>query len=142
MIGHSGERMMKVGAAVADTIRENPVVSTLVGVGVGWLIAARQKGLEGLSESIEEMLEEAPDKREVREKAADVAERTRESAKKMGSRAMMLARQFGSKTREQMGDTGKYVKKTYEESPGTVILTAAAIAAVAAGIGYWTSREK
>jgi hypothetical protein len=145
MIGYRGERVKKAGMAVTDTIRENPVVSTLVGVGVGWLIAHRsEKGLEGLSESVEEILAKAevPGKSAIRERATKMAGQTREGAQRMGNRAMALARQFGSKAGEQMESTGKLIRKTYEENPGTVILTAVAIAAVAAGIGYWSVREQ
>ncbi len=116
-----------------ETIRENPISSALVGLGLGWAIAGGLKKMMGGGldwESAKEKMEELASgtgSEDIQSKMQDYAE----TAKDKAQQARYHAMQWGSQALE-------YLK----ENPFLVVGAALAIgAAVGLGATYMSSRE-
>lgn len=113
-----------------ETIRENPISSALVGLGIGWALAGGlKKVMEGHDlnwETAREKMEEMGGGGEMKEKMQEYAE----TAKEKSEQARYQAMQWGSQAME-------YLK----ENPFVVVGAALAIgAAVGLGASYMSSR--
>ncbi len=124
--------------SLMDTIKENPISSALVGLGVGWALAGGLKKMFGgggieweearekAKEKMEEMTSMSPE--EMKSKMQEYAETAKEKAEQARYQAM----QWGSQALE-------YLK----ENPFVVVGAALAIgAAVGLGASYMASRSE
>jgi ElaB/YqjD/DUF883 family membrane-anchored ribosome-binding protein len=117
--------------SLMDTVRENPISSALVGLGLGWALAGGLKKLlggvdwESAREKMEEMTS-GTSAEEMKSKMQDYAE----TAKDKAEQARYEAMQWGSQAVE-------YLK----ENPFLAVGAALAIgAAVGLGVSYMSSR--
>lgn len=113
-----------------ETIRENPISSALVGLGIGWALAGGLKKMMGEGEldweTAKEKMEGMAGGGEMKEKMHEYAE----TAKERAEQARYQAMQWGSQAME-------YLK----ENPFLVVGAALAIgAAVGLGASYRSSR--
>ncbi|MFB3925401.1 MAG: hypothetical protein ACE14T_05050 [Syntrophales bacterium] len=135
-----GVKMKRFGRGCSGAVRGNPFLATLVGIGIGWLMAGGFNGSARMEAGWRKAGETAGQAKEAAatagEKAGGVAGRTREQIMDLSGRALKYARTFGEKAQEQVSRAGSGLKHMAEEKPGVVVGTAIAIAA-AVGLGYW-----
>jgi len=136
----SADRVVKLGEGMMETFTGSTLVSALVGVGVGWLIATGTNGSHKAAiEKISDILE---NKDNPKKKMEEYAESAKEYAQDVGEQIQNWAKDFGVCTQKQYKRACKGAKELAEKRPGT--LAAASLAAAAlVGVGVWQLlREK
>ncbi len=137
------DKGIKLGLGIMEAFKGNPVISALVGMGLGWAIAAGADGshkAEELKEKISEVLEEKGIKGGRR--MSDLMGSTKEYAQEFGEQAGKWAKDFGASAQEQYKKACEGVKEMAEERPVVLAAVSAGIAA-AIGFGIWQLlREK
>ncbi len=141
---HSHRKAMKFGMGLGEAFRGNTLISTLVGAGIGWLMAKgaeEHEMSEGMKEKMAKMME-AKKAWMAKKKGEEGIEEGKEYLKEFKEQAEKWAKEFGSACAEQCKKAYEGVKEIAEEKP---VVLAAASAAVAAliGLGIWQLvREK
>jgi hypothetical protein len=130
---HVRDTVIEIGSNVADTIRNHPIPTALIGAGVGWLIVElssggaqprRAIGRAGrrLRDSAGEMYERG------KEKVRDFGHRISESTQEYGERMMgggtyghyPESEGMGGRLREQAGNLTESVQEGYEHARDAV----------------------
>lgn len=136
----AAERALKLGAGLIETFKGKTLMSTLVGMGVGWLLAT-EKGSTQTEEIIKAKVAEIM-KAEAGRKATDYMAEAKDYARELGTQAGKWAKDLGKTAQVKYRQTCSNLKEMAEKKP--VALAAISIGAAAVlGLGLWQIlREK
>jgi len=132
---YSTGKALKIGADLMEVVRENPLLATIVGVGVGWLIATETNGARK-AEILKKKELEAKGFRGASRKFLDLASSACEQAQQIREQAAERAKEFGCSAQKHFQKAGEGIKQMAEEKPVTVAAASLALAA-ALGFGIW-----
>ncbi len=140
---YSHKRALKLGMGLGEAFKGRTLVSTLVGVGMGWLMArgSEEWPHEKMREKMEEM-KEAKKAWLAKKKMEEKAEESKEYLGEFREQAEKWAKDFGAAAAEQYQKACAGVKELAEEKPVALAAASAAVAALI-GLGIWQLvREK
>ena len=136
----SAEEAIKLGAGLIETFKGKTLMSTLVGMGIGWLLASEKGGVpkdDIIKAKVAEILNA-----KVEKKATEYAEEAKDYAREFGAQAEKWAKDFGKMAQDQYQRACTGLKEMAEEKPVTLAAISVGVAAIL-GLGLWQIlREK
>jgi hypothetical protein len=136
----SAERALKLGAGLIETFKGKTLMSTLVGMGVGWLLATEKGGAQTediIKAKVAEIMEAKAGR-----KATDYMAEAKDYAREFGAQAEKWAKDFGKTAQDQYRRACTGLKEMAEKKPVTLAAISVGAAAIL-GLGLWQIlREK